>query len=81
MNCLWLILLLACCGGQNFSLGNDGCGCGRSRGGNSRRDNDCGRRGQEDDCGCDGSRRRGVSSMPSFGRNSDNDTCGCEQED
>lgn len=91
MNCLWLILILACCGGQSL-FGNDQCGCGgndcgcgnvQSRGGNRRRDNDCGCRVQEDDCGCDdGPRRRSVSSMPSFGRGSDNDTCGCDiQED
>lgn len=80
MNCLWLILILACCGGQNCGLGNDGCGCGQSRGGSSRRDNGCGCRVQEDDCGCDGQRRR-VSSMPSFGRNSDSDTCGCDMQE
>jgi len=96
MNCLWLILILACCNGQSF-CGNDenwncgrndrdrDCGCGsiQQRGGNRRRDNDCGCRVQEDDCGCDdGPRRRSVSSMPSFGRGSDDDTCGCDiQED
>lgn len=24
-SCIWIILLLACCGGNGFSLGNNGC--------------------------------------------------------
>lgn len=55
MNCLWLILILACCGGQSWGCDNrddrNGCGCGvsNSRRGNRRSDNDCGCRGREDD--------------------------------
>jgi hypothetical protein len=74
MNCLWLILILACCGscfGNQNDSSDDGCGCGNSRasggGGNRRRDNDC-------DCDCG----RNMPPMPPFGRGADSDTCGCD---
>ena len=91
MNCLWLIILLALCGGNSCGCernggNNNSCGCGRR--GDDRRNDDrrgrdsdcgCGRREREDDCGCDdGQRRRGMTSMPAFGRNQDSDTCGCD---
>lgn len=91
MNCLWLIILLALCGGNSCGCernggNNNSCGCGRR--GDDRRNDDrrgrdsdcgCGRREREDDCGCDdGQRRRGMTSMPPFGRSQDSDTCGCD---
>lgn len=79
MNCLWLILILACCS-NGWGCGD--CNCdqrpGRPR---TERESDCGRRGRDDDCDCDDAPRR--RPMPPFGRGNDNnDTCGCEiQED
>lgn len=96
MNCLWLIIILALCGGnfcgcdeasfgcgKNDSRGRDrdGCGCRRDDRRENRRDERRDCR-RDDGCGCDDGRRRGVSSLPPFGRNSDGDTCGCDiQED
>lgn len=87
MNCLWLIILLALCGGNSGGCagngGNDNS-CGRNRRCNDRRgrDSDCGCGRREDDCGCDDGPRRRVTSMPAFGRSQDGDTCGCDiQED
>ncbi len=76
MNCLWLILLLFCCGGNSDCerVGNQSCGCTRRR----DRDDDCGctrSRERDDDCGC--SRR---TSVPGFSR-CEKDTCGCECQD
>lgn len=70
MNCLWLILILACCQGTfcgSNQSDDDGCGNGVSRRGNGRRERDC-------DCDCG----RPVTSMPPFGRGAESDTCGCD---
>lgn len=67
MNCLWLLALLACCGGND-----NGCGCydndfqrGGSRSG----------RGRDNDCGCGGQGR----GRNNGGRGRDND-CGCGRQ-
>lgn len=65
MNCLWIILLLFCCGGNSCS-GNTRSGNGCSGNGNdygrSNRGNERGR--NSDDCGCD-------NEGNGFGRNFD----------
>lgn len=93
MNCLWLIIILALCGGNSCGVEEDSCGCSKNNcRGRDRDDCGCRRDNRRDDrrdcrrddgCGCDdGGRRRNVASMPPFGRNSDSDTCGCDiQED
>ncbi len=65
MNCLVLLLLLACGGSQ--------CG-GYGRDGRNGRDGDCGcgRDGRDDDCGCGRDGRNG--------RDSRDDDCGCGRD-
>lgn len=47
MNCIFLLLLLGCCGGWgNGCAGNTGCGNG------CRRNDGCERDNRRDDCGC-----------------------------
>lgn len=64
MNCLIILLLLACGGCQNGC----GCGCGRS----ARNDNNCCRddRGRDNDCSC-----RVESRVPRGPRMSEEEKC------
>ncbi len=73
MNCLWIILLLAC-------SGRGGCqgGCGNSCGGNS-----CGVTPVARTCGCDSTpvtgTYSGIARFPGVSRPG-SETCGCEED-
>ena len=87
MSCLWLLVLLACCGGNDNGCGgydndyqrggrgrNNDCGCGRQGRGRNN-----GGRGRDNDCGCDRQSRdndwgcNDNPSRPVFGRSRNND--------
>ena len=95
MNCLFLVLLLLCCGnnGAGFADGNCGgnSGCGRrEQRRQDRRDSDCGcgrrdgnggrcERPEEDGCGC----RNDFRPEPRFEQRpfmfNQNSDCGCDK--
>lgn len=84
MNCLFLVLLLLCCGND----GSNGCGCfgglncGNGCGRDHDRDRDRGRdrnrdRDRNDGCGCDRDRDRNDGCDRDRDRDR-NDGCGCD---
>lgn len=90
MNCLWLLLLLTCFGGNGNMQGDCGCnnGCGREGDRDGRagdcgcdrgrdRDDDCDR-GRDRDCDCD--RGRDGDGDRDRGRDRDRDRdCNCNR--
>lgn len=80
MNCLWLLLLLACFSGNGNVQGDCGCnsGCGRE---GDRDDRDCNNdRDRDRDCGCDRGRDRDDDCDRGRDRDRDRDRdCGCNR--
>lgn len=73
MNCLFLVLLLLCCGNNGCALSDEGCGCGRSGGG--CRENNRDRNRRDSDCGC--GRQNGNSGRC---ERPEEDSCGCRND-